>query len=320
MGNMSLSYLWKGYPWNENYINRLQQEKYEIGGEGFYMKSEVKDLFGYENEVAVVTGAASGMGKETAQLLVELGAEVYGLDINEVKVSGVKYVHVDLVKKDSIEAALRQLPPKVDKIFPVAGITPVYRGRTVDIVDVVMINFVGHRHLIENLLPRMPDGRGAIAIVASMGGAGWMMILQDILAFLSISEWDSARAWLEAHKEDPKIIGGPTEAQRPYMFSKECLVMYAKMRSWQLAQRGIRINTVSPGITDTPFAEETPPELGKKIISPIGRWAKAVEQAWALIFLNSKLASYISGTDLLVDFGFMGGVYTGQVEFPKEIG
>ena len=60
----------------------------------------MKNLFGYEGKTVVVTGAASGMGKATAELLVELGANVYALDWAEVKVDGiVKYIHTDLSKK-----------------------------------------------------------------------------------------------------------------------------------------------------------------------------------------------------------------------------
>ncbi len=56
---------------------------------------------------------------------------------------------------------------------------------------------------------------------------------------------------------------------------------------------------------------------GKNIISLIGRYAKAAEQAWTLVFLNSNLASYISGADIVVDYGFSGGIYTGQVDLSK---
>jgi NAD(P)-dependent dehydrogenase (short-subunit alcohol dehydrogenase family) len=288
---------------------------------------DVKDLFGYEDETAVVTGAASGIGKATAELLVEFGAEVYGLDVKEVKVPGVKHVPMDLNKKESIELALRRLPSKVDKVFAVAGVAGVfYTGRTFDPVDVVTINFVGHRHLIENLIPRMSEGC-AIAIIASIGGMGWVTNLQNVSALLNIPGFDEARAWLEAHRDDPKVIGGPREAQRPYCFSKECLIAYAKMRSWQLAEKGIRINTVSPGITETPMLPDfakivgtTVEQMGKSVLSPIGRYAKPIEQAWPLIFLNSKLASYISGADLPVDFGFTGGAYTGQIRFPVSLG
>ena len=60
----------------------------------------MKDYFGYQEKVVIVTGASSGMGKATAEMLVDLGAKVYALDWNICDVKGVeKFVHVDLSKK-----------------------------------------------------------------------------------------------------------------------------------------------------------------------------------------------------------------------------
>ena len=58
----------------------------------------MKDYLGYTGKVCVVTGAASGMGKATAEMLVDLGAMVYALDWAEVKVEGITaYLHTDLL-------------------------------------------------------------------------------------------------------------------------------------------------------------------------------------------------------------------------------
>ena len=56
----------------------------------------MKDYLNYEGKIAVVTGAASGMGKATAEVLKDLGAKVYAMDWNECDIEGVEYVHVDL--------------------------------------------------------------------------------------------------------------------------------------------------------------------------------------------------------------------------------
>ena len=61
----------------------------------------MKDYFGYNNKICVVTGAASGIGKATAELLVELNAEVYALDITKQNIPGVKeFIEVDLSNKE----------------------------------------------------------------------------------------------------------------------------------------------------------------------------------------------------------------------------
>lgn len=71
----------------------------------------MKDYFGYQDKICVVTGAASGMGKATAEMLVNLGAKVYALDWAEVHVEGVeKYIKTDLSQKESIDNAFQQIP------------------------------------------------------------------------------------------------------------------------------------------------------------------------------------------------------------------
>lgn len=282
------------------------------------MDESVKDLFGYINEVAVVTGAASGMGKETAKLLIELGAEVYALDVKEINLPGAKHIRTNLLDKESLHNALQKLPEKIDKIFAIAGMA------AGDPVDIVMVNFVGHKYLIENLIPIMSKN-GAITIVASTGGMHWMKNLQNVLEFINLSEFDEARVWLEARRNDPNVLGGETYPLMPYIFSKQCLIAYAKMKAWALAEKGIRINTISPGTTrtsmskDLPEPEELPEEMRNMLVSPIKRYAEPIEQAWTLVFLNSKLASYISGADLPVDFGWTAGVLTGKTQLPMKI-
>ncbi len=69
----------------------------------------MKDYFGYQGKVVVVTGAASGMGKATTEMLVDLGAKVYALDWAEVKVAGIEeYIHTDLSLKYSIDKAFEK--------------------------------------------------------------------------------------------------------------------------------------------------------------------------------------------------------------------
>lgn len=73
----------------------------------------MKDYFGYNGKVCVVTGASSGMGKAAAEMLVDLGAKVYALDYNACPVEGIeKFVQVNLGNKDSIDGCFNELPEK----------------------------------------------------------------------------------------------------------------------------------------------------------------------------------------------------------------
>ncbi|MDO8671711.1 MAG: SDR family NAD(P)-dependent oxidoreductase, partial [Dehalococcoidia bacterium] len=128
----------------------------------------MKDFLGYAGKRVIVDGAASGMGQAAANVLVDLGAEVYALDWKRVTVPGIKqYIQCDLRDKASIDAALAQVPGKVDSLFCCAGLP----GKPFPEFDVFMVNFVGHRHLIESMIPRMNEG-SAISIISSVAGLG----------------------------------------------------------------------------------------------------------------------------------------------------
>lgn len=80
------------------------------------------NVLNYQGKKVVVTGAASGMGEVTAKLLIEQGAEVYALDINEPNFPVKQFIKINLGDKESIDQAVSQLPEKIDRIFSVAGI------------------------------------------------------------------------------------------------------------------------------------------------------------------------------------------------------
>ena len=96
------------------------------------------------------------------------------------------------------------------------------------------------------------------------------------------------------------------------------LIFYTMQRSIPALKQGVRINCISPGPTDTAMMPAFEEAMGKDFMNsfpkPIGRNARAEEQAYPLLFLNSDGASYIAGHNLMVDGGFLGGVMTGQVD------
>ena len=115
-------------------------------------------------------------------------------------------------------------------------------------------------------------------------------------------------AWLA---ENAKINNG-------YMFSKQCITAYTKAKAGELAKRNIRMNCISPAPTDTPFMKELFEQFGKEAadlyLAPCGRYATPEEMAEPLVFLNSHMARFVSGHDLVVDFGYAAEVETGQRE------
>jgi NAD(P)-dependent dehydrogenase (short-subunit alcohol dehydrogenase family) len=263
----------------------------------------MKDVLGYEDKAVVVTGAASGMGEAAARILVGLGAEVYALDVKEVSAPVKQFIKMDLKGKDSIGSAAELIPDEIYSLFNCAGIL----GPPFSDLDTTLINFVGPRHLTEMLLPRITDG-GAIAFISSTAGMGWQGNLDNVNKLLAAQSFDEARAWLEGN---PKINNG-------YMFSKQCITAYIKTKAGELAGRDIRINCISPAPTDTPFMKDLFDQFGKEAadlyLAPCGRYATPAEMAEPLIFINSNMARFVSGHDLVVDFGYAAEVETGQRE------
>jgi len=266
------------------------------------MEEIMKHILGYEGKTVVITGAASGMGAAAAGLLVDLGAVVYALDISEVSAPVKQFIKTDLKDKASIDAAVAQIPDEIYALFNCAGVpSPPFAA-----LDTILINFVGLRHLTEALLPRISDG-GAVASVSSTAGMGWKGNLDNVNKMLATKGFDEVKAWLEKEEE----IGAD-----PYGFSKQCITTYTKVKAGALAKRNIRINCISPAPTRTAFidklTEQIPEEAIKMFLAPCGRYATSEEMAEPLVFLNSRMSRFVSGHDLVIDFGYAAEVETGQ--------
>ena len=265
----------------------------------------MSDLLGYRDQAVVVTGAASGMGAAAAQLLVDLGAEVYALDIAEVAVPVAAAIRTDMKDQASIDAAVSQLPDEIYALFNCAGVpSPPWSA-----ADTVLINFSGLRYLTESLLPRLGEG-GAIASIASTAGMAWRAKLDIVKEFLALdNNLENAAAWL---------ADNPDKAADGYGFSKQCIIVYTMSMSAELAGRDIRINCISPSPTASGFMDtlkgegQVPDEAVDLFLPPNGRYASGADMGEPLVLLNSKLNAFVSGVNLPVDFGYCAQLYTGQ--------
>ncbi|HEX2484123.1 MAG TPA: coniferyl-alcohol dehydrogenase [Myxococcota bacterium] len=261
----------------------------------------MRDILGYQGKCVVVTGAASGMGAAAARTLVELGAEVHALDVKPVEAPVKQSIACDLSQQASIDAAVEKLPSSVDRLFHCAGLP----GPPFSLLDTTLVNFVGLRHLNERLAPRIPEG-GAIAAITSVAGMGWAKNLDNVKALVATPDFRSARAWLEAH---------PNE-NNGYLFSKQCIVYYTKAKALELVARKVRMNCLSPAPTDTPMLptfhqQATKDFIETHFLAPIGRNATPEEMAEPLILLNSDAARFVSGVNLMVDYGYVASVEIG---------
>ena len=264
----------------------------------------MSDILGYKGKRVIVSGCLSGMGEATAKLLLELGAEVHGLDFRDSSLPLASFTNVDLRDPASIEAAVAGIGGKVDALFNCAGLPQSFPP-----LDVMKVNFIGLRHLTEQVLPLMGPG-SAIASIASTGGLGWSRRIPTNMEFVTTKGYDAAVAWCEAHLEDVVKEG--------YSFSKENVIVWTQYMGAHLIKKGIRINCTLPSPTQTPMMATFEAASGKDVVAaaaePMGRYSTPAEQAGGIVLLNSDLAGIVNGVVFPVDGGFMGGVATGQVD------
>jgi NAD(P)-dependent dehydrogenase (short-subunit alcohol dehydrogenase family) len=265
----------------------------------------MQDALGYAGRNVVVTGAASGMGRATAEILVDLGAIVTSIDIKPTDVAVTESLLLDLRDRQAIDQAVATIPAPVDAVFSCAGLP----GPPFSPVDVMLVNFVGPRHLVETLVPKMREG-SAIASIASNAGLGWEQQVTGLLELVTTEGFDEGKAWCEAHPD--------RLTDNSYAFSKQVINAWVAWRSASLIRQGIRLNCINPGPTATPmmpfFEDIAGKELVHAFVGPIGRDSQPEEQAWPLVFLNSPRMSYVTGLGLATDGGFVGAMITGQID------
>jgi NAD(P)-dependent dehydrogenase (short-subunit alcohol dehydrogenase family) len=259
------------------------------------------DAFRYDGKRALVVGGASGMGAATAQLVRDAGADVVVMDFADVTLPGATAVHLDLADAASIDAAVDECGGRIDALLACAGVADGTPG-------IERINFIGHRHLIDRALAKgmLPKG-SAIGFISSAAGLGWEPNLPLLHELLDTPDFDTAVRWVEDH------------GKADYMSMKQAICAYVAREAFPLLKRGIRINAICPGPTDTPlaranrdlwlgFGADYRGETGIEASTPL-------EQAYPLVFLCSDAAVAITGITLISDAGYMSSGMTGS--FPE---
>ena len=241
-----------------------------------------------EGKVAVVTGGNSGIGLATAKRFVAEGAYVFITARRQAELDkavsligkNVTAIQGDITKLDDLDriaATVRAEKGTVDIIVSNAGITE--QGQIDSLTPehfdwVFNLNARAPVFLVQKLLPLMTGGGSIILVGSAM-----------------------------------HVMGIPCHTA--YAATKAALRSYARTWAAEFKDRGIRVNTLSPGVTDTPMLDSQASGLGDyetvvnmyRSMVPLGRLAQAEEIASAAVFLGSDQSSYVTGSDLMADGG-----------------
>ena len=262
--------------------------------------------FRYDGKRVVVSGGGGGgMGAAAVEQLSRLGAEIHVLDLREPPIEVASYRAVDLRDPAAMETAVDDIGGTIHALFNCAGVPgpPFFSD-----VDTMLVNFAAPHHLARIVAARMTEG-GAICTISSAAGAGWLMHIDQWKPLIAAESFTEAAAWIEGHPEE--IAGG-------YAPSKEAIIVWTLYAAMDYGERGIRLNCITPGTTQTPMADQFDqmPETAQYadlFTGALRRRSLPAEQGWPMVFLNSDAASFITGANLSTDGGAVGAMMTGRM-------
>ncbi len=234
-----------------------------------------------DGKVAVITGAAGGIGAVSAEVFAREGAHVVGVDLREHSV-GELALQADLTAAAQVEALYAQVAEHfghIDVLFNNAGISPTDddsvlltseeaydRVQAANLKSVFLCCKYGIPHLLE-------------------AGAGSVINTASFVA----------------------VMGSAT-SQISYTASKGGVLAMSRELGVQFAKQGVRVNAICPGPIDTPLLQELfakdPERAARRLVHvPMGRFGRAEEIANAVLFLASDESSFVTAHTMLVDGG-----------------
>lgn len=246
----------------------------------------------------VVTGGASGIGSKVVERFLLEGARVIVADRNSSALTD-ENLTVDLTHPASIVAAAAQLPEHIDVLVNAAGVS----GKS-GVSAAFAVNFLGMRQFTELAASHM-TAESTVVSIASTTGFEWRQRLEGATSLIN------AQSIEEALETTASVLPEGQESFEAYNLSKATVIVWTMISSRRLVP-GMRMNTVSPGPTETPLLQDFYDSIGEDQLDPLkdiaGRHGTPEEIAAAIWFLASPEASWISGEDLVVDGGAEGGL------------
>jgi NAD(P)-dependent dehydrogenase (short-subunit alcohol dehydrogenase family) len=249
-----------------------------------------------EGKVVVITGAASGIGREAALLFSEEGARVCVADVSaeagERTASECReafFAQVDVTSGESVEAMYRETAERyggVDVLYNNAGIMPDDDASILETDPATWqrvhdVNAKGVYLCCKYGIPYLLEGGGGSVI--------------NVASFVALM--------------------GAATSQISYTASKGAVLAMSRELAVEFARRGVRVNALCPGPVETPLLmglfEESPGAYERRRVHlPLGRLAQAREIAYGALFLASDESSYVTGATFLVDGGLTAAYVT----------
>jgi NAD(P)-dependent dehydrogenase (short-subunit alcohol dehydrogenase family) len=248
-----------------------------------------------QNHIAVVTGAASGIGRAIASGYAREGAQVVLLDVNEKAASeAAKEIRdaggkadsfvLDVTKREDCIAAAKQVADKVGPVSILVNNAGIARRNGMlgaaeavikDWEDIIAINLTGVFNVTHAFLEPLRTAKGRIVNIGS------------IQSFVHLR----------------------TPSSPAYTASKHGVLGLTKALAAELGKDGVRVNAIGPGFIETPLNEKvraSNPQLVQIFLdhTPLGRAGKAEDIVGPAIFLASDLSAYVTGSIVMADGGY----------------
>jgi NAD(P)-dependent dehydrogenase (short-subunit alcohol dehydrogenase family) len=267
------------------------------------MSTPIKVARRFEGKVGLVTGGASGIGLAISRRLVAEGASVVVADVNDASLqrtktelgSAIATVTVDVRVEAQVETMVRTATERfgqLDVAFNAAGL-------------------------------------GGFGEITELAEADWDLVVDVCLKGVFLSVKHEARGMI-AHGRGGAIVNiaslnshVPMYGGVAYCCAKAGVEMLSRNAALELAAKRIRVNTVSPGLTDTPLTAAMHNIAGVEGAYmdriPMKRWGTPEDMAAAALFLASDDAAYISGSNLFVDGGWETTGYPNLQPFTTQL-
>jgi NAD(P)-dependent dehydrogenase (short-subunit alcohol dehydrogenase family) len=241
-----------------------------------------------EGKVCVITGTASGIGRESAELFMSEGARVVGVDLSP-DAGGDLAIQADVTDEDQVRALYtraREEYGRIDVLFNNAGISP-DDDRSILDTDyaawrrVQDVNLASVFFCCKHGIPHLLDGGGGSVI--------------NTASFVAVM--------------------GAAVSQISYTASKGGVLAMSRELGVEFARQGVRVNALCPGPVNTPLLQELfakdPAKAQRRYVHlPPGRFAEPREIANGALFLASDESTYVNATTFMVDGGLSGAYLT----------